>query len=60
MLLARKYPHPQLPQKEYKVIDYKDALAPTVKTIDVNQTQTQLGYSVTVQKIEYAEKETRA
>lgn len=51
---------PTITAKEYKVIDHKDALAPTVKTIDVNQTQTQLGYSVTVQKIEYAEKETRA
>lgn len=51
---------PTITAKEYKVIDYKNALAPTIKTIDVNQTQTQLGYSVTVQKIEYAEKETRA
>ena len=51
---------PTISAKEYKVIDYKDALSPATKTIDVNQTQTQLGYSVTVQKIEYAEKETRA
>lgn len=50
---------PVITAKEYKVLEYKDALAPTIKTINVNQTQTQLGYSVTVQKIEYAENETR-
>ena len=50
---------PTITAKEYEIYSYKDALAPTLKTIEVNQTQTQLGYSVTVQKIEYAENETR-
>lgn len=50
---------PILAAKEYEVISYKDALMPTLKTIDVNETQTQYGYSVTLQKIEFAEKETR-
>lgn len=39
--------------------NYADAVAPTLKSIDVNQTQEQLGYSVTIQKVEFAEKETR-
>ena len=51
---------PTVTAKEYAVISYQDALAPALKTVEVNQTQTQLGYSVTIQKIEYAEKETRA
>lgn len=50
---------PTITAKEYEIYSYKDALAPTLKTIEVNQTQTQLGYSVTIQKIEYAENETR-
>lgn len=51
---------PVITAKEYKVLDYKDALAPTIKTININQSKTQLGYTVTVQKIEFAEDETRA
>lgn len=45
--------------RECTKLSYKDAIAPTVKTVEVNQTQTQFGYAVTVQKIEFAEKETR-
>ena len=44
---------------EYEIISYKDAVMPTLKEITVNQTQTQYGYSVTVEKVELAEKETR-
>ena len=36
-----------------------DAAAPTLKEIAVGQTQTQQGYSVTVDKVEFAETETR-
>lgn len=50
---------PTIIAKEYEVLSYQDALMPTLKTIDVNETQTQYGYSVTLQKIELAEKETR-
>ncbi len=50
---------PVITAREYEIYSYIDALAPTLKTVDVNQTQTQLGYSVTVQKVEYAENETR-
>ena len=44
---------------EAEVIDYIEAVAPANKTVEVNQTVNQKGYSVTVQKIEYADTETR-
>lgn len=50
---------PTITAKEYEVLSYQDALMPTLKTLDVNQTQTQYGYSITLQKVEFAEKETR-
>lgn len=50
---------PTIAAREYSVISYQEAVVPTTKTIDVNQTQTQLGYSITVQKVEYAKTETR-
>lgn len=50
---------PTITAKEYEIYSYKDAVAPALKTIEVNQTQSQLGYSVTVQQVEYAENETR-
>ncbi|WP_411345801.1 hypothetical protein ACE3MZ_07350 [Paenibacillus sp. WLX1005] len=43
-----------------KVVDYATAVAPALKTIDVNETKNQSGYKITVQKIELAESETRA
>ncbi len=45
--------------RECEKISYKEAVSPTLKEISVNQTQTQFGYAVTVQKVEFAEKETR-
>ena len=50
---------PTIIAKEYEILNYQDALAPALKTVEVNQTQTQSGYSVTLQKVEYAEIETR-
>ncbi len=50
---------PTIIAKEYEVLSYQDALMPTLKNIEVNQTQTQYGYSITLQKVEFAEKETR-
>lgn len=38
---------------------YMEANAPTLKTVELDDTKTQLGYSVTLQKIEFAENETR-
>ena len=51
---------PTITARSYEKISYKDAVSPTLKSIEVNQTQTQHGYSVTVQKIEIAKEETRA
>ncbi len=43
-----------------EVISYKDAIAPTIHTFTPeNNAQTQLGYTVTVEKVELAETETR-
>ena len=42
-----------------EVVDYKDAVAPTLKEVQVNESKTQYGYKVTVEKVEFAEKETR-
>lgn len=50
---------PTITASEYEVVSYQDALAPATKSIDVNDTQTQYGYSVTVQKVEFSERETR-
>ena len=50
---------PTIAAREYSIVSYQDAVAPTTKSLDVNQTQTQFGYSITVQKVEYAETETR-
>lgn len=50
---------PTITAKEYEVLSYQEALMPTLETLEINQTQTQYGYSVTLQKIEFAEKETR-
>ncbi|MGF7534692.1 DUF4352 domain-containing protein [Bacillus mexicanus] len=39
--------------------DYATAFAPAQKTINVNKTQNQHGFALTLQKVELAEKETR-
>ena len=38
---------------------YIDIFSPTKKSIDVNSTQTQYGYEVTLQKVEFSDSETR-
>lgn len=40
-------------------IDYIDASSPTIKSVKVNESQSQYGYKVTVQKVEFSEIETR-
>lgn len=44
---------------KYEIVDYAEAASPTLKEVTVNQTQEQYGYNVTVQKVEFAENETR-
>ena len=42
-----------------ETLDYKDAVMPTLKEVSVNKSSEQYGYKVTVEKVEFAEKETR-
>ena len=52
---------PAIQADTLEVISYKDAIRPTVATATtINNTVEQYGYSVTVQSVELAEKETRA
>jgi uncharacterized membrane protein len=44
---------------ELKKINYIDAVRPTLKSISVNQTQNQYNYNITIEKVEFAYKETR-
>lgn len=50
---------PTVKAKEYSVITYQEAVMPTISQMEINQTQTQFGYNVTLQKVEFAQKETR-
>ncbi len=50
---------PTIAARSYEVLDYKDAVAPTLKEYELNEAQTQHGYSITLQKVELAESETR-
>jgi hypothetical protein len=50
---------PKLIADKVEIINYKDAVVPTIKEIPVNQTIDQHGYKVTIEKIELAEAETR-
>lgn len=51
---------PQIVADSLEVVSYQDAVAPAIHTIMLEEpTQTQLGYSVTIEKVELAEKETR-
>ena len=45
--------------KEWEVMDYISAMSPTIKAKDVNLSQDQLGYTITIQKVEFADNETR-
>lgn len=50
---------PQIKASSVEIVGYIDAVSPTIKTVDVNSTQDQRGYSVTLQKVEFADSETR-
>ena len=50
---------PKIENATVEVVDYITAVAPTIKEKVVDSTQDQYGYAVTVQKIEFAENETR-
>lgn len=44
---------------ELKKINYIEAVRPTLKSVSVNQTQNQYNYNITIEKVEFAYKETR-
>lgn len=50
---------PVISATKLEVTDYITAVSPTLDEIAVNQTQEQLGYEITVEKIEFAKDETR-
>ena len=41
------------------MLTYIEAVSPTIKTVEINEIQSQNGYEVTMNKIEFAEDETR-
>ena len=50
---------PSVTASEYEILSYKDAVAPTVQEYELGQSQSQYGYTITVEKVEFAEIETR-
>jgi hypothetical protein len=50
---------PEVVAKSIEVISYVDAVVPTQKTIEPNQVVEKDGYTLTLTKVEFAEKETR-
>ena len=50
---------PTVVASSVEVISYMDAAAPTLKEVTCNLTQAQEGYTVTVDKVEFAQTETR-
>ncbi len=51
---------PAIMAESIEVVDYVTAVSPAAKTIEVGETQDQNGYKITLEKVEFAEKETRA
>ena len=58
-LLGNKVTALELMASEITPSSYIEAVMPTIKSVDVNETQSQYGYSVTVEKVEFARNETR-
>lgn len=50
---------PIITASKFEKSNYIDVMAPALTTLELNSTQTQLGYTVTLSKIELAENETR-
>lgn len=57
--LGNKITNLMIRATEIETISYADAASPTIKEVVLDETQTQYGYSVTVQKVEFAKEETR-
>ena len=51
---------PAIMADSIEVVDYVTAVSPAIKTVEVNEIQDQNGYKITLEKVEFAETETRA
>lgn len=58
-MLGGKVVAPMIEATDLQIISYFDAVAPTLETIEVNETQNQHGYELTVDKVEIAEEQLR-
>lgn len=50
---------PEIIAKDVQVISFIDAVYPTISTLEVGETIDKKGYKLTIDKVEFAEKETR-
>lgn len=58
-IMGGKITAPKIVADSVEKVSYIDAVSPTLKSVDVNSTQNQYGYEVTLQKVEFSSKETR-
>jgi len=58
-MMGAKITAPRIFASKIEKVSAADVLAPTENTVQVNQTQTQHGVAITVEKIEFAKNETR-
>lgn len=58
-LMGGELTMPMIEATNLEVVSYIDAIAPTTKTIDINQTKDQHGYQLTLEKVELADTQTR-
>lgn len=58
-LFGARITAPVIKANEIKILSYIEACSPTIKTVEVNDTKTQLGYEITLNKIEFSKTETR-
>lgn len=58
-MMGGKVVAPVIEVKDLKVVSYFDVMAPTLETIELNETQNQHGYELTVEKVEVAKEQFR-
>lgn len=57
--MGKKVLVPSIYADSIEVVGYIDALSPTIKSVDIQESQTLYGHSITVEKVEFAQAETR-
>jgi hypothetical protein len=58
-MMGGKITAPKIVADSVEKISYVEAVSPTIKSVEINSTQNQLGYELTLKKVEFASKETR-